>query len=257
MRRGGCKLCLNRTRYDLDSFITAANLKHNNKYDYSSTTYENKESYIEVICKEHGQFSIKASLHLDGKGCNKCSNSKDKLYRTYQEFISEANNIHENKYEYILENISLLDRARISDKVKIYCKEHNCYFEQKVENHLWGRTMCSKCMSKGYSRKEVEWLDSLGIPNTEECRQVRIYIGDYKYFIVDGFDSITNTIYEFNGDYWHGNPLMYNFNEINLSNRKTFGELYEATIGKEELIKSAGYNLISIWEEEFDKLKIN
>ena len=33
-------------------------------------------------------------------------------------------------------------------------------------------------------------------------------------YIVDGYDSKTNTIYEFNGDFWHGNPNIYNLTDL-------------------------------------------
>lgn len=38
-----------------------------------------------------------------------------------------------------------------------------------------------------------------------ENREVVIKISG-RIFKVDGFDPIINTIYEFYGDFWHGNP---------------------------------------------------
>lgn len=67
----------------------------------------------------------------------------------------------------------------------------------------------------------------------------------------DAFDPKTNTIYEFYGDFWHGNPNIYKLDDINVANKKTFGELYLATLDREKLIKEAGYNLVSMWESDF------
>ena len=55
----------------------------------------------------------------------------------------------------------------------------------------------------------------------------------------DGFDPITNTVYEFYGDYWHGNPFIYNQNDINKVNKKSFGQLYKETRNREKEFKKS------------------
>jgi hypothetical protein len=67
----------------------------------------------------------------------------------------------------------------------------------------------------------------------------------------DGYDSKTNTVYEFLGNFWHGNPEIYNQDDVNPVNKKKFGDLYKNTIERENNIKNAGYNLITIWEKDF------
>ena len=79
-----------------------------------------------------------------------------------------------------------------------------------------------------------------------------IFINDKKYKI-DGFCESSNTIYEFYGDIWHGNPNKYNKYDFNILSKKTFGELYQETINRENILKENGYNLIRIWESEFNK----
>ena len=49
------------------------------------------------------------------------------------------------------------------------------------------------------------WLDYLDVPNDKLHREVTLKVKD-KVYHVDGFEPKTNTVYEFNGDYWHGNP---------------------------------------------------
>lgn len=77
---------------------------------------------------------------------------------------------------------------------------------------------------------------------------------DGNIFNVDGINYETNTIYEFNGDYYHGNPEIYDSNIINKTTNKTFGYLYENTLLKEKILKNAGYNLITIWEKDYKLL---
>ena len=82
---------------------------------------------------------------------------------------------------------------------------------------------------------------------TQEFIERANIIHNNKYFFIDGFDPKTNTCYEYNGNFWHGNPNYYNSNDVNPCNKKTFGYLYNKTIKKEKLIKQAGYNLITKW----------
>jgi len=98
------------------------------------------------------------------------------------------------------------------------------------------------------SRGQQEWLDSLRVKT--ENREVLI-----EGYRVDGFDPETGTIYEFNGDFWHGNPEIFNPHEINPKNGKTYGDLYQATKEKEQMLLDAGFVVISIWESEWKKTK--
>ena len=93
------------------------------------------------------------------------------------------------------------------------------------------------------SKSEIQLLNYLNIPNTKENRQVRILQNK-----VDGYNPITNTIYEFLGDYWHGNPLKYKSNDIHPESKITFGELYNKTMKKFQILKENGYSVKYIWE---------
>ena len=65
---------------------------------------------------------------------------------------------------------------------------------------------------------------------------------------VDGYCQTNNTIYEYHGSYWHGNPSLYDSNDINKQLDKTFGELYQKTLERDKKIRELGYNLIVKWE---------
>ena len=57
------------------------------------------------------------------------------------------------------------------------------------------------------------------------------------------------------GDYWHGNPNLFNTNHINKNVNKTFGKLYNETLKKLEKLKSLGYNIKYIWENDWKNFK--
>jgi len=61
---------------------------------------------------------------------------------------------------------------------------------------------------------------------------------------------ILNIIYN---NLWHGNPKLYNSDDINPVNKKKYGDLYNKTVEREKIIKENGYNLITIWEDEYLK----
>ena len=75
-----------------------------------------------------------------------------------------------------------------------------------------------------------------------------------KIFKFDGYCETNNTVYEFLGDFWHGNPKKYNKDEINLVNKKTFGELYNETNERLKIIKNKDYNIITIWESDYKNI---
>ena len=114
-----------------------------------------------------------------------------------------------------------------------------------------------RCKFKGYSRLQIQWLDFIS-----SCYNINIQHamnnGEYKIsnsnFKADGYCSETNTIYEFHGDYWHGNPLLYDKEAINTVTNLTFGKLYNKTLKREEFIKTQGYNLVVIWENDWSNL---
>jgi hypothetical protein len=70
-------------------------------------------------------------------------------------------------------------------------------------------------------------------------------------YIADAYDSITNTIYEFYGDYWHGNPKIYESEKYHVDKKMTFRELYNKTINREEEIKLLKNNIETICEDDF------
>jgi hypothetical protein len=106
------------------------------------------------------------------------------------------------------------------------------------------------------SKLQIQWLDF-----TSKIHNITIQHGkngeEFKIpntrFKADGYCKETNTIYEFHGDYWHGNPNIYKPSEKTYFG-KTFSELYENTLKREQQIKNMIFNLITMWESDWIKL---
>jgi hypothetical protein len=114
-----------------------------------------------------------------------------------------------------------------------------------------------------YSKKSIEWLNYVA-DNMEIFIRHAENVGELiikdditgRTYYVDGFCEETETVYEFHGDFWHGNPMFYNQNDFSNKLGKTFGEAYRDTLQREEAIRRK-YKLIVIWEYQWDALKFH
>lgn len=121
--------------YTTQTFISKANAKHNNKYNYSQTNYKGSKDKVIIICPIHGEFQQIAAEHLRGKGCPECGGTKKS---STKKFIQKASLVHHNKYDY-----SKVEYVNNSTPVVIICPEHG-EFKQTPNNHLNGQS-CPVC----------------------------------------------------------------------------------------------------------------
>jgi len=138
----GCAKCSNNVKMTLNEFIIRANDFHKNKYDYSKVTKLNSSEKIEIICPDHGNFLQSHYQHLK-TGCEKCGADKKKT--PLPDFISKANKIHNNKYNY-----SLVKYKNSYTNIIITCPLHG-EFQQTPNSHLSG----SGCRSCGYVIRKI------------------------------------------------------------------------------------------------------
>lgn len=139
----GCQKCIGNYLSNTEDFIEKAKLIHDNKYDYSKINYINNHTNVVIICKEHGDFEQTPQTHLSGCGCKCCgiATMKIKQKTDVDDFIKNANIIHNNKYEY-----SKITYINARTKIIITCKSHGD-FEQTPDSHLRG-CGCPYCVNK-------------------------------------------------------------------------------------------------------------
>jgi len=123
-----------------DDFINKARKTHGDKYDYSKSKYISAKDLITITCPIHGDFQLTPNRHLNGRGCQKCGieNRDEKQRKPQQEFIDQAEMVHDGKYDY-----SKVDYKTARQKVIITCPIHGD-FPQTPDKHLGGQG-CSKC----------------------------------------------------------------------------------------------------------------
>lgn len=200
--------------------------------------------------------SIRDRTRLDKpRGCPFCVNQKlcihNNLEAIHPELITEW---HPGN------NPMSLYAPNSNKKVKWICSKNN--------NHIWDTlisdrtkidpTGCPQCANSGYSKSQIKWLTEIenkeGIYIQHFCKEGEYKIPDIGK--VDGYCKETNTIYEFNGSFWHGDPRKYDRNDINPKSKKTYGELYDKTLEKEQKIRDIGYNLVVMWEIDYLNLDV-
>ena len=122
----------------------------------------------------------------------------------------------------------------------------------------------SGCVSSASQKwlKEVEKRKRIKLEYATNGKERIIHIGKATYK-VDGFHKRTNTVYEFYGDNWHGNPdttVGSNFVHPKLKKYKTResqASYLLASTGKRQLkLASAGYTVIYVWESDYASGKL-
>ena len=227
----------------LETFINEAREIHGNKYDYSKFIYTGINKKGIIICPVNHEFEQTPSNHLSGQGCRKCGRivCANKQRKTLDKFIEDARKMHGDKYDY-----SLVNYVMAHTKVCIICPS-NHKFWQPPNQHIHGAG-CPYCFNT-ISKKENIFLDNyLKLPNDLDHRQVKI--GKKR---VDGYDPENKIIYEFLGDYFHGNPLLFKTDEYNKRCHVTHGELYTQTIKRFDVLKSMGYTIKYVWEYDWKR----
>ena len=119
-----------------------------------------------------------------------------------------------------------------------------------------------KSARAGYSQMALDWLRSIEISegieiqHAESGGELRIRHSNGHY-LVDGYCEATNTVYEFHGDIWHGNPACFDPEDCPHPFRPevTARQLHEATIAKEDFLRQH-FNVVTIWESDWTGIKV-
>lgn len=246
--------------YDTKYFINKSKSLYGDKFNYSITEYKGSRKNLKYICKKHGVITQTPERHYS-EGCLQCGlEESDKKRRIYyqRKFIEEATEIHKNKYDY-----SKVQYVKSDQKIIIICHKHG-EFDQTPSLHLCCRG-CPQCghdrrlqlVLNRYSKTCIKWLKFMEVRYDTKIQHTENG-GEYPikntFYFADGYCKKSNTVFEFMGDFWHGNPVKYKPEDINPMNNKKYGKLYENTIKRRDIIISKGYNYVEIWESEWNQI---
>ena len=218
-------------------FIEEANLIHGGIYKYDNADYKGNKNKVSITCSIHGDFLQIPDSHLRGNGCPLCANIRtaEKLTKSLEEFLEEANLKHGGIYKY--DNV---DYKNDRLKVSITCKIHG-EFLQAAGTHLSGAG-CPRCFNKREGRLAII-LNEIGVVHRNfriENRLFDFYLPDY------------NLIIERDGEQHY-----YDSFKRFVDRKVDFEQNHQNDIEKTELAKSKGHKICRIpyWLSEEDERK--
>ena len=89
--------------------------------------------------------------------------------------------------------------------------------------------------------------------NTQDGKEIKL--GKYR---VDGFDPIKKIVFEFYGCFWHGCPTcIKNPFDIHPVKKVSYDSILNDTLEREQNLKKDGYEVQTIWECQWEKMKTN
>ena len=134
------------------------------------------------------------------------------------------------------------------------CKVSSCIMVVFPE-HKWDAAK----FKKNYSRGQIEWLEYLICSTPDIRHQLNNEDGEFTIpdtrYRADGYSLNENCIYEYHGDFWHGNPNIYDKNSMNPITRTTYGDLWEKTLEKQRCCENYGFAVHYIWESDWNRGK--
>ena len=207
-------------------------------------------------------------------------------FDNYEELVSSH-----DKYDFIVENISLFEsKYSLTLNVEEQNGKQDCrrfYVGGKPNKVAW--TLLRKCLvpqktrlrvyesedkfivrviytggqklsnCKGYSKIAIRRLEYLEKKHNNKIQHA-LQGGEFSIrtqkgytWPVDGFCEELNTVYEFMGDYYHGNPAKY-------SGTDTFHNIpysvkWERDAKKRDEFVNRGYKYVMIWESDWNAIE--
>jgi len=210
------------------------------RYKLLSTEYVNCFTKLDYRCPRGHLGAMFYNCFQQGCSCPVCSvedkrHSYDEVERAFAD-----------------RGYRLLSTDYLNSKTKLEYRCPKGHLGSMIYGSFQQSSDCPICSKISFvSKVSQKWLDCLGLAKEMGIsREANLQIGDHR-FRVDGFDSKTSTVYEFLGDYWHGNPSMFKLDDMNDRVGKSFGQLYQETIDRIKLLEDAGYKVVYIWEKDF------
>ena len=235
LRGGNCPECTRKAKSMTgEEFVNKARSVHGDKYDYSKVRYVNAHTDIVVTCPKHGDFTVKPSNHLNGSGCPGCKKERigDLKRKVVEDFIKEANEIHNKKYDY-----ANVDYRNTDSQVIITCPIHGD-FTQRPKDHLGGHG-CPKCANQqSLVEEEIYEHISSAIGKENVLRRANNILGNRRE--IDIYVPSLKFGIEYNGLHWH---------------TEEFGKDRFSHLRKTEEAMSSGISLIQIFEDEWVRNK--
>ncbi len=237
----------------------------NNKIKYEMQGYCNKRKTEETNLKKYGHRIFRKSQYgkmnlngfilrygeVDGRKrynefCRKTAITLDNLMKKYpkEEAVIRLQN-WKNKVAGTLDNF-----------IKRYGEEIG-----RIKYKKWYESSIGKVSHNQISKISIQFFDELiefsEINRNRVKYELCLTDSDKNYFYDFCFN---NKIIEFNGDYWHANPILFSEKEILTfpgDTKKSAKDLHDYDKIKKEVANNNGYELLTIWEYDYKKNNVD
>ena len=199
----------------------------------------NMQNLLSRKC-DHPDCSITPSFGLEGERPTRCKAHKEE----------KMVNVKTRRCCFSYEDGT---RCQISRKSPgQFCTRHN---PDRIQRPTGSSKKACRFLDK-YMEKHpgtvVKHVHYDGVAKEKIGKEHAVTLPDGTRTRVDGYIASTRTILEFHGDYWHGNPRRYRYDDVHPITKRTYGEMYIATMQRMRAMVDMGYNVKYIWEHEFD-----
>src|SRR6266545_6607997 len=122
-------------------FVGQARAVHGDRYDYARVAYVQRSTAVDIVCGDHGRFSILPWRHVARReGCPECDElaAQARHEAAAEQWVVRAREVHGDRYDY-----SRAGYRGTGYLVTIVCPEHGPFL-QNASSHLQGRG-CQAC----------------------------------------------------------------------------------------------------------------
>lgn len=251
LRSDGCLICSGKGVKSHQQFLhelEVLNDTRTNKVFVVSGTYTDAFTKIKFTCEKGHEWETTPSNIINNKHtCRVCSG---KARKTHEQFLLE---LSVKRPDITIQDGQTYTSAQA--KITFVCDKRHEWQARPID--ILQGYGCPHCVKKGYSSKCIKWLNSImeqagvHIQHAENGGEVLI---PGTPFYADGMCAETNTVYEFYGDVYHGNPMLFSDNDRchPYNKQVTAKTLYEQTMARESTIRRLGYKVITMWEHEYN-----
>ena len=237
-----CKICGQR--------MMQFHQSHLDMHNISREEYEEKYGKIIVYPSKHieehfsGENNVNHSSKVDKQTRKERSPFSKEFYKKRglteedrKRFIKSIEREYNTTLEYYIKRGLSKEEAKeaLAERQRIYKGGSYSKTCEEFIDSVLGYRKRNKKFLYGHNEKSLSYEEN----------------GITKYFRYDLTNEDTKTIIEFNGDFWHGNPDIYDLNEENGVTHKTYQEIHNKDTFKNNLALEYGYKIMIVWESDY------
>lgn len=167
----GCVKCRNHSnkfKMSKIQFIELSNNIHNFLYEYTKVNFSTQKDLVTILCRKHGEFSVRVKTHLGVRGgCSVCF--KENKINNYLKKLESV----KREYEIIMIPTELHNKCKITVK----CKRCNYIGNFRLDNLYLKSCKCHRSKLGEDSRRELN----------------NIHNSKYEYYFLDNDIIKSNT----------------------------------------------------------------